>query len=221
MYDSVAGRFVSRDPIGYRDRANAYVFVHSKPLDYRDPSGLAKGIWNKTCEICRGAWEIGPFDAWGVSGIWDGDVGIGSYAQTYAQEFDSPGESNAARHCYWQAMMTIYYGERAAAAIGDAHEYGEEGNSDSAVDQFNNPIGRRIGHDVANDPKVDRESEVRRRCRDAVEDGTLATSPTHPGVGPWWPSPWDATDGPSSDESSTSEGNGSSSGDWSNGNTSS
>jgi RHS repeat-associated protein len=42
MYDAVAGRFVSRDPIGYEDGVGLYVALGHNPLDHSDPSGLAK-----------------------------------------------------------------------------------------------------------------------------------------------------------------------------------
>ncbi len=41
MYDSVAGRFVSRDPIGYVDGGlNLFEYVGSMPMVYLDPEGL-------------------------------------------------------------------------------------------------------------------------------------------------------------------------------------
>ncbi len=42
MYDSVGGRFVSRDPIGYRDEQwSFYRYVNSSPLRYTDWAGLS------------------------------------------------------------------------------------------------------------------------------------------------------------------------------------
>ena len=41
MYDSELGRFVGRDPIGYRGGINYYAYVVSTPLRYPDPLGLA------------------------------------------------------------------------------------------------------------------------------------------------------------------------------------
>ncbi len=40
MYMAEAGRFVSRDPIGYADGRNMYQYVGSNPLTARDPSGM-------------------------------------------------------------------------------------------------------------------------------------------------------------------------------------
>jgi RHS repeat-associated protein len=39
-YDPVAGRFLSRDPIGYRGGLNLYGYVGSRPTTHVDPDGL-------------------------------------------------------------------------------------------------------------------------------------------------------------------------------------
>ncbi|QDV84101.1 RHS repeat domain-containing protein [Planctomycetes bacterium TBK1r] len=55
MYDSIAGRFCSRDPIGFMGSPfNLYEYVSAMPLSARDPSGL-----------------VGPGD--GGAGGWPGD----------------------------------------------------------------------------------------------------------------------------------------------------
>jgi RHS repeat-associated protein len=42
-YDPAFGRFVSEDPTGFRsDDLNLYRYVHNSPINYTDPSGLAK-----------------------------------------------------------------------------------------------------------------------------------------------------------------------------------
>ena len=53
------------------------------------------------------------------------------------------GRADAFRHCYWSALMTWDLGASFAKSIGDAHEY-FRGNMDSAMDLWNNFIGRRI-----------------------------------------------------------------------------
>jgi hypothetical protein len=83
-------------------------------------------------------------------------------------------------------MLTIHYGPDAAKGIGDAHEYGEDGNPDSVVDQFNNPIGRAIGGSVRGNediPCSERPKAVVADCTRAIRDGTLAVSPADPRLG--------------------------------------
>jgi RHS repeat-associated protein len=38
-YDSSAGRFISRDPIGYKGGQNLYIYCHDNPIAYIDPDG--------------------------------------------------------------------------------------------------------------------------------------------------------------------------------------
>ena len=42
-YDTIFGRFISRDPIGYFDGYNLYQYVQSNPTEYIDSFGLSKG----------------------------------------------------------------------------------------------------------------------------------------------------------------------------------
>ena len=42
-YDAVAGRFVTRDPIGYKGGINLYGFVGNNPVNGSDPQGYAGG----------------------------------------------------------------------------------------------------------------------------------------------------------------------------------
>jgi hypothetical protein len=58
----IAGRFLSRDPIGYEDGMSTYSFAINSPLDATDPSGL-------TVSDCYGYSEkevlkLGPFGVW-------------------------------------------------------------------------------------------------------------------------------------------------------------
>jgi hypothetical protein len=149
------GRFVQPDPTGFGGGdENLYRTENNGPEDNLDPSGLQKG-------------PAGYFQATGDGGVAAIVAGFGSIKKAngewkeQAWDFmkevknkypqlrpeDRVGIMNAVRHAYWQAMITARYGALAATKIGDAHERGGENCIDSKVDQFNNTVGRRIGHD--------------------------------------------------------------------------
>jgi RHS repeat-associated protein len=39
-YDFITGRYITRDPLGYRDGMNVYTYVHNNPINHIDPLGL-------------------------------------------------------------------------------------------------------------------------------------------------------------------------------------
>ncbi|WP_340680468.1 RHS repeat-associated core domain-containing protein [Paraglaciecola sp.] len=43
-YDPSIGRFTQRDPMGFADGINPYVYVANSPLNYTDPSGMVKDV---------------------------------------------------------------------------------------------------------------------------------------------------------------------------------
>lgn len=59
MYDPAAGRFVSRDPIGYTDGANSYAHLLGETLTSTDPTGLCKEGWNGSACVNYSIWVEG------------------------------------------------------------------------------------------------------------------------------------------------------------------
>jgi len=54
MYNSYLGRFLEKDPMGYADGTNPYVYAANNPLKYVDPQGLYKNVVG---DYVSGAWN--------------------------------------------------------------------------------------------------------------------------------------------------------------------
>lgn len=98
------------------------------------------------------------------------------YASQVAGSEQKADYSNAARHAYWQAVVTYNYGREVAQRIGDIHEQGNDdlgwaARQDSWIDSFNNDVARRIAEDaLARGPT---EEELINELLDAIVDGRL------------------------------------------------
>lgn len=76
-YDPVIGRFLSPDPIGYKDQLNVYAYVHNDPVNYSDPTGmyleaafeaasLAIGVKSFADDVSNGNFSAAVVDGLGV-----------------------------------------------------------------------------------------------------------------------------------------------------------
>ena len=53
-YDASIGRFISRDPLGYIDGPNGYIYVNNNPINLIDPFGLSKlGFFEKIADVAN------------------------------------------------------------------------------------------------------------------------------------------------------------------------
>ena len=65
-YDSKVGRFVTKDPIGFKGGINVYAYVGNNPIKYRDPSGHM-GCSQSNNTNAKG-YEVGNFCAAQIKG---------------------------------------------------------------------------------------------------------------------------------------------------------
>jgi uncharacterized protein RhaS with RHS repeats len=63
-YDPAAGRFLTRDPIGYNGGANLYGYCDGDPVNWADPWGLLKKQSKPMKQPCR----MSVLDAWNSTG---------------------------------------------------------------------------------------------------------------------------------------------------------
>ena len=58
-------------------------------------------------------------------------------------------EADAFKHCFWQAEMTLFFGQKIAKFLGDKHEDRPDNpDNEKAMDLHNNERGRIIGEIV-------------------------------------------------------------------------
>jgi len=167
-YDPSTGRYITADPIGLLGGLNPYQYATANPLRFIDPYGL------DAQEVIEDLWDAGPWDTY--QGYQDSRD-----AMNDARRSGLPGPHNgrqdAYRHCLWSCLMASNTNQQDAKEIGDNHE--EAGNrsgqpaNESAMDQFNNNVGRQCANQAPkNDPK-----SCPSKCLNKLTGGGLQTSP--------------------------------------------
>ena len=176
-YSMASGRFLSKDPIGYRGKdPNLYRYVVNSPISHVDPLGMK--IW------CCGGESLTAVRMLGIGTAWTAY----QLAQEAIQEAKrvAPslpggigglhnGAADAFRHCFWSCRMAEELGKVDALIAGAIHEDcdTDQPAGEAAMDTENNKTGVILsrGHNCSN------------ACAKAGQDGTLQTSPggTTPG----------------------------------------
>lgn len=118
------------------------------------------------------------------------------FQEKYGFEIGSNGsvwnnESDAFRHAYMQAYLTLRYSDFVAEQLGNYHERdgNKNNNQDKAeetMDQHNNKIGREIGNEIRReqggskpDPDQDEIKEIiARKVAERMQSGKLILDPT-------------------------------------------
>ncbi len=59
-YNPSLGRYIQKDPIGFRGGINLYAYVQNNPVNYTDPSGLVK-IYGRWCGPNWTGWQVGEY----------------------------------------------------------------------------------------------------------------------------------------------------------------
>lgn len=154
-YSPILGRFLERDPIGHEDGMHLYQYERSNPVNRLDTQGT-DSVVSQTGQI---GVVVGPLDAIdavghplpGTTAHEAFDFGRRMEAKYNKDRCYKPGEiENALRHVYWQALLTMDHGAENAEQIGNIHEHDALDPIDSAADQGNNDVGRRIGQRASN-----------------------------------------------------------------------
>ncbi len=123
---------------------NLFRYCHNDPIDLTDPMGL----WDMgdVKEAAYSLWYAGPratFDAQSKYGNTTGKFAVQQGMQATRDYGDNPNAGEAVRHEVWQAELARKWGDKAAKAIGDAHEkYKSRDSDDSKRDQYHDQLGR-------------------------------------------------------------------------------
>jgi RHS repeat-associated protein len=164
-YDAVTGRFVSQDPIGFNGRdVNLFRYANNGPSYAIDPTGTLN--WQEFWTVF---WN--PFSAYQGSKARDrarelapktaDALGCGGTAHN--------GPEDAIRHALWNAFMAQTAGPVDAKKFADAHEADSASPDETAMDLWNNAVGRDIGY---SNPYAD-EATIARLVGDAFVNGRL------------------------------------------------
>ena len=151
IYAPSTGRFMQRDPIGYKDGMNLYQYVKSNPMKYRDPMGLNAGPVDQYTDGSpnfndteRGLWKkLGPLEKLGMKDAFDTAFESVEDPKYDGGRHNGPGD--AVRHCVWNCKMTRKVGEETAKDFADAHEESSTCDDETDMDLHNNKIGRELG----------------------------------------------------------------------------
>jgi RHS repeat-associated protein len=85
-FDPEVGRYITRDPIGYGDGLNVYLYVHNNPINHIDPHGLAAVEVEVGPEFKRGPLKLQVT----VKIDSDGEIQRGNGVLTLQPEFLKP-----------------------------------------------------------------------------------------------------------------------------------
>jgi uncharacterized protein RhaS with RHS repeats len=168
-YNPLLGRWMEEDPLGFEaGDINLYRYVSNDPTSMVDPMGTTGSMYNWKIVNYMGQrvgailYELPPevlWDntSWNSDSISEAAFAFGHEARTNWKEYLHPGRvltpkeaqeaperiENAARHAYWQAMLTAKYGDVIATKVGYLHELGNW-SIDSLTDTYNNEVARRL-----------------------------------------------------------------------------
>jgi RHS repeat-associated protein len=90
-YDQDAGRYLTRDPLGYKDGLNVYSSVHNNPINHFDPLGLEGEKRPNGWMIKTGTYESGMMSKADVIRTYAGPSRVSSmpaYAETHPNDPD-------------------------------------------------------------------------------------------------------------------------------------
>jgi RHS repeat-associated protein len=171
------GRWTSQDPLSFTaGDTDLYRYVENAPDIQSDGIGLEPLTWwdlvSKSGSFVNQAIGGAFVDSfWNMPGAaWDSRWAFNWAAETYPvddlrakyseqQLVDANNcrymQNNAARHIYWQAILTMHYGRGTAINYENVHEglgFPSGGFNDGRVDAVNNEIGRRLGESIAKLP---------------------------------------------------------------------
>ena len=185
-YHAELGRFISRDPIGYKGKDfNLYRYVHNSPTNATDPTG--KAWWNPYCVEPLNAFVAHSccFSCRWSSGVGDSANEAATLGQAFADSVNSDhtsGVNIALRHCFTSAYLAVKEGCKCAGCIGDARETYQtwcqgQSNQNRNIGDYNNWRGRQCagctGDSARGGQATGDAASIKKCCLKKLDDGDL------------------------------------------------
>jgi hypothetical protein len=118
-YNPVTGRYISRDPAGYPNGLNNYLYVNDNPINRIDPLGLWWDVWDAIVAVCDAGYGLANGVTFGAANA----IAQSTYGQSATDTISSMQQSNVYQvaNATGAAATTVAVAAPGAPAVAAAY----------------------------------------------------------------------------------------------------